>query len=287
MSEFLQKLKEQISRLKEQRPAYKEILNFYEKIVEEQKRIRPSINITPPKIKDDLSALQMKEGFPLLNKEDFPLDLASSIKLFQSLCQIGKEATSMMREDVQKIEDAIKDGKLYLDELLRKHSNPDYQNKIIEEMKFNRMILNYFIHMSIQPSIHANVEKLKGHVDLKNWLKGYCPICGSYPQMSLLKGEGQRFYLCSFCGFEWPGERLKCPFCENKEHESLHYYFVDGQKTYRIYTCDKCKQYIKTIDARELDHEPDLTLEDITTVHLDILASKNGFKKPTPSPWAS
>lgn len=286
MSEYLQKLKEQIPRLKEQRPAYKEILNFYEKVVEEQERVRPSINITPLKIKDDLSALQMKEGFPLLNKEDFPLDLASSIELFQSLCHIGKEATSMMKEDIQKIEDAIKDEKLYLDELLRKHSNPDYQNKIIEDTKFNRMILNYLIHMSIQPSIHANVEKLKGYVDLKNWLKGYCPICGSYPQMSLLRGEGQRFYLCSFCGFEWPGERLKCPFCENKEHESLHYYFVEGQKTYRIDTCDKCKQYIKTIDVRELDHEPDLTLEDITTVHLDILASKNGFKKPAPSPWS-
>lgn len=283
MSEFLQKLKEQISRLKEQRPAYKEILNFYEKIVEEQERVRPSINITPLKIKDDLKALQMKEGFPLLNKEDFPLDLASSIELFQSLCQIGKEATSMMREDVQKIEDTIKDGKLYLDELLRKHSNPDYQNKIIEEMKFNRMILNYLIHMSIQPSIHANVEKLKGHVDLKNWLKGYCPICGSYPQMSLLKGEGQRFYLCSFCGFEWPGERLKCPFCENKDHESLHYFYEEGKEICRVDVCDKCKQYIKTVDSRKIDYEPDLNLEDIATIHLDILASEKGFKRPVPN----
>jgi len=280
MSEFLQKIKEQISRLKEQRPAYKEILNFYEKIVEEQERVRPSINITPLKIKDDLKALQMKEGFPLINKEDFPLDLASSIELFQSLCQIGKEATSMMREDVQKIEDAIKDGKLYLDELLRKHSNPDYQNKIIEEMKINRMILNYLIHMSIQLSIHANVEKLKGHVDLKNWLKGYCPICGSYPQMSLLKGEGQRFYLCSFCGFEWPGERLKCPFCENKDHESLHYFYEEGKEIYRVDVCDKCKQYIKTVDSRKIDYEPDLNLEDIATIHLDILASEKGFKRP-------
>lgn len=286
MNESLQKIKQQITLLKEKKPAYEEILNFYEKVVEEQERMRHTIHVTSTEIKDDLKALQMKEGFPLLNKEDFPLDLASSIDLFQSICQIGKEATSMIREDVQKIEDAIKDGTLYLDELLRKHSNPDYQNKIIEEMRVNKMILNFLIHMSIQPSIHSNVEKLKGHVDLRNWLKGYCPICGSYPQMSLLKGEGQRFYLCSFCGFKWPGERLKCPFCENKEHESLHYYFVEEQKTYRIDTCDKCKQYIKTIDTRELDHEPDLTLEDITTVHLDILASKNGFKKPAPSPWA-
>jgi len=286
MNEYLQKIKQQITLLKETRPAYKEILNFYEKVVEEQERMRPAINITPLKIKEDLKALQMKEGFSLLNREDFPLDLASSIELFKSICQIGKEATSMMREDVQKIEDAIKDGKLYLDELLRKHSNPDYQNKIIEEIKVNKMILNFLIHMSIQPSIHANVENLKDKLDVKLWSKGYCPICGSYPHMSELKGEGQRFYLCSFCGFEWPGERLKCPFCDNKDHKSLDYFYIEGQEEIRIDACDKCRQYIKTIDTRKLNYEPDLNLEDITTIHLDIFAANKGLKRPVPYPWA-
>lgn len=277
MRKSLGQLREQISVLKKTKPAYADILNFYEKIVEEQERMRPAINITPPRIKEDLKALQVREGFPLLNKANLPLDLASSLDLFQSICRIGREATSMMRDDVQKLEDAVKDGNLSLAELLCKHSDPNCQDKIAEEMGVNKTILKFLVHMSVQPSIHAGVEKLESHVDLGNWLKGYCPICGSYPQMSLLKGKGQRFYLCSFCGFEWPGERLKCPFCENTEHESLHYYFAEEQKTYRIDTCDKCKRYIKTIDARELDHEPDLTLEDITTVHLDILAAKNGY----------
>mgnify|MGYP005848174197 CR=1 FL=1 len=103
--------------------------------------------------------------------------------------------------------------------------------------------------------------------------------------MSELRGEGQRYFLCPFCGFNWLGERLKCPFCENRDHESLHYFYEEGQEAYRVDVCDKCRQYIKTIDARKLVYEPDLNLEDIATIRLDILVSEKGFKRPVPTPW--
>jgi FdhE protein len=47
--------------------------------------------------------------------------------------------------------------------------------------------------------------------------------------------------------------------------------------------CDKCKQYIKTVDTRKTASDPDLNIEDIATMYLDILASEKGFKRPAPS----
>ncbi|MEW6586108.1 MAG: formate dehydrogenase accessory protein FdhE, partial [Nitrospirota bacterium] len=160
-----------------------------------------------------------------------------------------------------------------------------YLGDIAAKFDIDRPILKFLIHESIQPSLRANMEKLKDQVDLKNWLRGYCPICGSVPAMSLLKGEGQRYFLCSFCGFQWPSERLKCPFCENRDQQKLHYFFEEGLEAYRIDLCDQCHQYIKTVDSRRLGYESDLTLEDITTVHLDILASEKGFKRAGLSRW--
>ncbi|MEW6215613.1 MAG: formate dehydrogenase accessory protein FdhE, partial [Nitrospirota bacterium] len=250
-----------------------------------QEGIKSNINVTPIEIRDDLITLQIKEGFPLINREDFTLDLSSSVELFESLCQIGKNATTKMWEDIQKIEQAAKDGALYLDELLRRHSDTNYLNKIIEDLKLDKAILKFLVHMSVKPFINANVENLKDKIDLNIWLRGYCPICGSFPQMSELRGEGQRYFLCSFCGFKWPGERLKCPFCENRDHESLDYFYAEGQEAYRVDLCNKCNQYIKTVDTRKLDYEPDLNLENITTIHLDILASEKGFKRPITTPW--
>jgi FdhE protein len=105
--------------------------------------------------------------------------------------------------------------------------------------------------------------------------------------LSLLKEEvGKRSLLCSFCGYQWRIERLVCPFCGNKEQESLQYFHAEGEEAHRIDLCDKCHQYIKTIDLRKIE-AIDPILEDLATLHLDILASQKGYKRPIPNPWAT
>ena len=145
----------------------------------------------------------------------------------------------------------------------------------------------FLIQNSIRPSIEAGVEQLRSEVDPETWLKGYCPLCGSLPSLSLLKEEvGKRYLLCSFCGYQWRVERIFCPFCNNKDQESLHYFCGEGEETHRIDLCDKCHQYIKTIDTRNLQ-ESDPVLEDLSTLHLDLLASQKGYKRPVPNPWTA
>lgn len=285
MNTTLKNKKEIIKHLKEKNPVYREILNFYEQILEEQFNTQPAIDFTSFEIKEPVKALQMKEGFPLISKDNFILDIPSSVKLFESLCLIGKKINEKMLQNIQALEEAIMINALNLREVLKRYSDESYLNNIAKEFDINRAILNFLIHMSIRPSIRANVEKLRDQVDLKNWMRGYCPICGSLPHMSDFKGEGQRYLLCSFCSFQWPGERLRCPFCENSDHDKLHYFYTEGQEVYRVDLCDKCKQYIKTVDSRKLNYEPDLNLEDIATIHLDILASEKGFKRPVPNIW--
>ncbi len=285
MSRSLEKTKNLISLLKNRNPAYREILDFYENVTEEQETFKPKLKLTPLKTSKDLRTFQVKEGFPLINKEELILDITSSVMLFESLCKTGKNTTDKMKENILSIEDAVRNGALDIEKLLERHYDKTYTDKILEDMEIDETVLNFLIHMSIKPSVNLNVEKLTDQVDLKNWLRGYCPFCGSFPQISELIGEGQRYLMCSFCSFKWPSERLKCPFCENNDHESIHYFYGEGQEVYRVSVCDKCRQYIKTVDSRKLNYEPDLNLEDIVTIHLDILASVKGFKRPVPSPW--
>ena len=97
--------------------------------------------------------------------------------------------------------------------------------------------------------------------------------------MAELKSEGARFLVCSACGNEWRFNRLKCPFCENANHEKLRYFYTEKEgKAYRVDVCENCKRYIKTIDTNEVD-EVIPSLEDIGTLHLDILAQKEGYTK--------
>jgi FdhE protein len=158
---------------------------------------------------------------------------------------------------------------------------------VADEFGLHKKVFSFLIWNSVKPSIEAGMEQLRSEVDSEAWLKGYCPVCGSLPSLSLLKEEtGKRYLLCSFCGYQWRADRLFCPFCSNKDQESLHYFHGEGEETHRIDLCDKCHQYIKTIDYRNLQ-ESDPVLEDLATLHLDLLATQKGYKRPVPNPWST
>jgi FdhE protein len=280
-----EKVTEQIAYHKKNHPASGEILSFYEKIIEEQQATKSTIQVSSIKIDKDLKTLQEKEGFPLIRKEDFIIDISSSVKLFQSLCHIGKNTNEKMEESILVIERTVLSKNLNLEEVLKRHYDESYIDTICETLEVEKAILKFLIFMSIQPSIHAHVDSIKDKINQKNWLRGYCPVCGSLPYISTLNDQGQRHLLCSFCGYLWLSERLICPFCENSDHQKLHYFYAEGKEAYRADICDNCRQYIKTVDTRKLDYDPDLTVEDIATIHLDILAAEKGYNKPSQSFW--
>lgn len=283
MSVSPEQKKQMIERLKEKKPLYSEILSFYEQIIKEQDAENPSVNIQDTETANSIRASQAKEGFPLIDRSDFVIDIPASIRLFETIGKIGKRTNEKMRSNIQAMEEAIAVNAFNLRELLGKFSDGSLIAKIAEEFDIDKAILRFMVDASIQPSIRENVAKLKNQVDLENWRRGYCPICGSLPYISRLNESGRRSFLCSFCRFEWPSDRLKCPFCENSNHEKLQYYYTDGEEAYRVDVCDECRQYIKTVDSRKLDYEPDLILEDVVTMHLDILATEKGYKSPLQS----
>lgn len=140
-----------------------------------------------------------------------------------------------------------------------------------------------------QAALELYAKKLQSKVHQKNWLKGSCPICGGYPAIEKLRREdGRRMLHCSLCGTQWHFKRIMCPFCGNQDHSSLRYFFVEGDSpsgrdAFRVDVCDKCKKYIKTLDERKLPEtqKPDLYLENLNTLYLDVLAQKDGYRSPT------
>jgi FdhE protein len=98
----------------------------------------------------------------------------------------------------------------------------------------------------------------------------------------LEREEGRRILQCSLCSTEWAFRRLQCPFCRNDDHDTLRFFFVDEESPYRVDVCDICKRYIKTVDERKLEEEKKvmLTLENIATLFLDILAVEEGYRNP-------
>jgi FdhE protein len=125
-------------------------------------------------------------------------------------------------------------------------------------------------------SYAATVSK---QLNLDQWDKGYCPICGDSPAMAKLTGEvGVRKLHCGRCETEWRYDRVGCPYCGTKDTNKLSFVTPEGSKQYRLYLCDQCKSYLKTVDERQCG-EVDLFCEDLATADFDKLASSEGYQR--------
>jgi formate dehydrogenase accessory protein FdhE len=128
----------------------------------------------------------------------------------------------------------------------------------------------------------AFAAPLAPHVPDEKWLRGRCPICGNEPAMAALVGDGGRRHLhCDTCGMVWTFARLRCPYCDNQEVNSLAVLNLDDQSPYQLDVCKKCQRYVKTIDYRKADPHQAVLLpvEDAATMFLDLMAAREGYHR--------
>jgi len=150
--------------------------------------------------------------------------------------------------------------------------------KLADEIGTNRNIFIFLIWQTFIPFLEIWAEKLKENIDDSSWLKGFCPICGGEPLMARLDKEtGRRYLQCHLCRSEWLFKRIECPFCGNTEQETLRFFYAEDDELHRVEVCDLCKVYLKTVDTRKTDQTKVLFVEDVVTIHLDIIAKREGF----------
>ncbi len=268
----------QIDRLIQKRPVYKEALSVYRDIVIFLNEIEPEIKYV---MKDEvIREINVKEGFPLFSREDLPIDLKAASSLFNRLLE---HLSSKKRRDKEALEKALN----------RARADSDWINTVItaffsrdevtvfrmaREVTLEPMVLKFLIHIALKPSLNTLKESAGEGIEKDGWNYSCCPLCGSYPDMAYLGDQGKRFLHCELCGYEWPYPRLKCPFCKNDQPKMLGYFVSEEEEGFRVDFCKKCRRYIKTLDMRIIEQPAPLELENLITLHLDMLAHEQGFK---------
>ena len=118
------------------------------------------------------------------------------------------------------------------------------------------------------------------------WHKGYCPICGSFPELSFLQGnEGRRWLRCSLCGYEWRFDRMICPYCEAIDRKGMKLNYIEGRQHEWVELCVKCHRYIVSTDLREHKGKVFTEVAAIGMVYLDIVAQSKSFSPIADCAW--
>jgi FdhE protein len=273
-------MKRAVESVKKIRLAYTDMLDFYARIFDAQTESRNRIQIEPLQITEEMISIKAREKLSLIDIREFVYDENESGRLFFTICSLAKKANPKLAASAEVLlngaDTAIEPKALFAG--LLEGDEALFEN-ITVELKIDKQVLGFITYNSIKPSLTACADQLSAYLSKNEpWLKGYCPICGSAPILSMLEGEGARSLICSFCWHEWSVKRGFCPFCENRNNKTQQYFYNEEEKEYRVDLCDNCKKYLKTIDTRKADRLIYPPLEQISTLHLDIKAKEMGFE---------
>ena len=273
-----QDLLKHIDRIIQQRPVATEVLTAFRELVIIMGEVRPETK--PVTLEDRLKEIKREEGFPVFSRGDLPIDFDSASELLKRfLGHLGaaeREDGEGLKKAMEKTEGEPEWTKRLLKALLR--DDMKALSRIAKGVDLEPEVLRFLGGVALNPSLSALRGSITDTLDKAGWEHGYCPLCGSRPDIACFERTGKRYLHCELCGEEWPFPRVRCPFCDNHDHETLGYFQAEEEEGFRVDFCRKCQRYVKTVDRRVFEEPAPLELENLATLHLDVLAAEHGFK---------
>jgi FdhE protein len=275
---MLKKSLQNIQIHKNMSPHYTELFEILEEILilREEHRHRMTREVFP--VETRLITAKLTGGLPLIDFSCVTCDLSEPRDYFLALLKIAERRSPGETKEMAR---KIIEGEIKFNDLIYESFNPlpqEEETAAYEERENSFDLVELFIEESLRPALEKVVAAHGERVSKSEWSEGYCPICGREPKIGEIRDdEGTRYLFCNQCGFEWGYRRIKCPFCGNEEQRTLAYFTIEEDDRYRVDVCNECKRYLKIVDFRNTKEKADMDVEDIATLHLDMLANDEGY----------
>lgn len=227
-------------------------------------------------VDERLITAKLQGGFPLIDFSLSDFDLTRPREYFLSLLKMAEQKGYVEAAELAK---NIVSGSVDFEKLLSGAADIDADGEPLEsEVDLPFEMVDFLLDECLRPELEKVAEKYSQIINLTGWNEGYCPICGEEPKIGEIKDDDEiRYLFCYRCGFKWGFDPLRCPFCGNQEYQSLAYFTIEGEERYRVDVCNSCNRYIKMVDFRNSDQQANLDVEDVATLHLDLLAYEEGY----------
>ena len=272
----IQEIQTRLQAVRETHADLAEVIDLHLDLLEAQAQVE----FQPPVPEYTIEAVRDRFAHrtPLLRPQEMVLDWETFAALYEQVCRISKqhrpdlatqfkELSALLESDPDQLR-ALTTG--YLEE---SRLDPGEQGTKAETTDLLSFVLNH----ALRPFLQAYTKALTPLVEQDRWQHNRCPLCGGEPDLASLDAEaGARYLVCSRCDGQWLFPRVKCPFCDTTEPHHLSYYPTEDEK-YRLYVCQNCQRYLKTIDLRKTGAQTMLTVERITSVELDVAAREKGY----------
>lgn len=277
-----------LDRLVEDQPALTTLVAAFRDLMIEQARFRESSAESGSRPNIEIDPERFRQGVPVLGPEKLVPDNADLKGVIRTIAPALAKGFPTIASDVAVLTDSESEGRIDLEAAALAFLKQDTAgiDNIAATQGINRDTLVFIMAQTVRPLLEKLARSLTPLPEGLDWLKGYCPICGSWPSISFLVGkEGQRRLKCSLCSHEWRFIRTECPFCDNNDFQTMEYFFSEQRPYERAEVCHKCKKYLLSLDIREMTVAPPLEVAGLSMVYLDIWAQQQGYEPGAISQW--
>jgi FdhE protein len=265
------------------RPTYAPLIQFYSRVFMAQALSGTGLNQAPIIIDAATLLLKRENEMPLISPDQFNIDLESAEKLMDKICRLAVAHAPKLAQAGEDLADRLSGDskeKPDLEALFSALLDSRDITDLADKTGISVDALGFFGFSAMSPSIQANAAQLGAYLkETAEMGQGYCPICGSQPDLSFLGESGDRRACCSLCNHIWETKRMGCLFCDSTDREDQHYFYSKEEPEFRVYCCDHCKHYLKTVDTRQIGRRFFPKLEKVTPLHLDIQAREKGYRQ--------
>ena len=253
-----------------------ELLEFFYKLLEIQSRVGKRVIVPNPGFTEDDINARAEQGKPLIGFEDLALDWSLLSKTIEEIAVIFTRYPELFGLIPEQLAGAAAEQFVTRETVKAWFEGTRLPSAGIA-IDANEALLKEIIHASLKPFLLKYSTVLLNLVKQEGWRRSYCPICGGNADFGFLDVErGARWLVCSRCDAEWLFQRLQCPFCGTTDQNALSY-FNDDEGLYRLYVCEQCQHYLKTIDLRQAKSEVLIPLERLLTLDMDKQAKEYGY----------
>jgi FdhE protein len=256
-----------------------ELAPYYElhrALLELQEKAREEITATLEMVEEEALRARTLQGLPLLSFDQLPIEAEHFARLATEIAEVLTEHEVEGRDSslpgtdsewVSLAQRRFEAGQAVVE--------GEWDG---EQQEAAATLAQIATDQALKPYLAWAAEQVLPSVDQDRWKRGYCPVCGGAPDFAALDAEaGARKLLCSRCNSQWVYRRVGCPFCGITDHTQLVYYPSEDE-VYRLYVCQACRRYLKTIDLRKATRKTPLAVERIATVAMDAAAQQEGYR---------
>ena len=272
-----ERLIQEIEQRAEREGALPLLLDFYRELLEVQLAAEMAFPVPPCHLDAESGAARTQRGQPLLDYSETKLDFELLRETFDRVKAVFAEFPDLFDLEARTARELDPEVLLTGETLAAWFVRGEVPISDVTE-KLNPHLVENIIRASVKPFLLAYARVLLPGVQMEHWWHGHCPVCGGAPDYAFLDRErGSRWLVCSRCDSEWLYPRLECPYCNNKDQHLLNYYPGESGP-YRLYVCEKCHQYLKATDLRQVKAAFHPPLERLLTLDLDRQGTELGYQ---------